>query len=69
MALRTRHVLVKAAQRVVGLVVIEFRNGADWLPAPRSMTVLTGYVQIAMRAVSTGGTLVRPARSRDEEKQ
>lgn len=65
MALRTRDILVKAAQRVVSLVVIEFRNSPDRLPAPRSVTVLTGSVQIAMWAMGTGGTLARPARKRD----
>ncbi len=64
MALRTRHILVQAAQRIVGLVVIEFRNGADRLPALRGVAVLTGNVQIAMGAMGTGGALDRPARKR-----
>ena len=68
-ALRTSHVLVKAAQRVTGAVVIKFGNGADRLPALRSVAVLAGNVQIAMRAIGTRGTLVRPTRNRDEEKQ
>jgi hypothetical protein len=63
-ALRTRHILVQAAQRITGPVVIEFRNGADRLPALCGVTVLTGEVQIAMGAMGTGGTLDRPARKR-----
>ena len=51
-ALRASHVLVKAAQRVMGAVVIKFGNGADRLPALRSVTVLAGNVQIAMRAMT-----------------
>jgi len=69
MALRTSHILVKSAQRVTGLVVIEFRNGADRLPALRGVTVLTGNVQIAMWAMRTGGALARPARKPAEKKQ
>src|SRR5271157_489272 len=59
MALRTRHILVHTPQRLTGLVVIEFRNGADRLPALRSVTVLTGNIQIAMGAMGTRGTLDR----------
>ena len=69
MALRTRHILVQTPQRITGLVVIEFRDGADRLPALRGVTVLTGNVQIAMWAMGTSGALVRPARKRAQEKQ
>ena len=44
MALRTRDILVKTAQRVTRLVVIEFGNGANRLPALSGVTVLTGNV-------------------------
>ena len=69
MALRTRHILVQTPQRITGLVVIEFRDGADRLPALPGVTVLTGNVQIAMWAMGTSGALVRPARKRAQEKQ
>ena len=49
-ALRTGNTLVHAAQRVAGLVVIEFRNGANRFPAADGVTVLTGDCQIAVRA-------------------
>ena len=51
MALDASHRLVHAAQRIFRLVVIEFRNGANWFPRARRVTVLTRYVQIAMRTV------------------
>src|SRR5437763_5280024 len=41
-ALRTAHILVKATERKLGLVMIEFGNRADRLPALRCMTILTG---------------------------
>jgi hypothetical protein len=63
-ALCARHVLVKAAQRVTGLVVIKFGKGADRLPAIRCVTVLAGNIQIAVWAMSSRGALVRPARKR-----
>jgi len=68
-ALRTGHILVKSAQRVVGLVVIEFGNGANRFPALGGVTVLTGNAQIAMWAMRAGGALARPARKRAEEKE
>jgi len=68
-ALRTRHILVQSAQRVMGLVVIEFRNRANRLPALCGVTVLTGNGQISVRTTRTCGTLVRPARKPTQEKQ
>lgn len=41
---------MKAAERKLGLVVIELGEGADRLPAFRRMTILTGKVQISVRA-------------------
>jgi hypothetical protein len=64
-ALRAPHILVKTAQRVVSMVVIEFRNSPDRPPALRGVTVLTGNVQTAMWAMRSGGALARPARKRD----
>ena len=66
-ALRTSHIPVHTAQRIAGLVVIEFRNRADRLPTLRCMTVLTGDVQIAVRTVGSG--LVRSARKRRQKKE
>jgi len=64
MALRAGHILVQAAQRVTGLVVIKLGNGANWLPALSGMTVLAGNIQIAMWAMGFGRALVRPAHER-----
>ena len=69
MALRAGHILVQAAQRVTGLVVIEFRNGANWLPALSGMAVLAGNIQIAVWAMGFGRALVRPAHERAQGKQ
>ena len=56
-ALNTSHILVHTAQRIMGLVVIELGNSADWLPALRGVTVLARNVQIAVRATSARGAL------------
>ena len=69
MALSAGHILVQAAQRVTGLVVIEFRNGANWLPALSGMAVLAGNIQIAVWAMGFGRALVRPAHERAQGKQ
>lgn len=53
----TTHAHVKAAQRIFRLVVIEFRNGADRLPANRGVAVLARDRQIAVR--TAGHSLVR----------
>lgn len=65
-ALRTRHILVKSAQRIVGLIVIEFRNGANRFPPLCRVTVLARNVQIAVGATRAVGALVRPARKQAE---
>jgi hypothetical protein len=64
MALRTGDVLVHSPQRIMSLIVIKFRNGADRFPAIRGVAILAGYVQIAMRAVGSRSILIRPARER-----
>ena len=56
-ALRATDALVKAAQWILGLVVIKLGNGADRLPSDRRMTVLAGNGQVAVRAA--GNSLVR----------
>jgi len=49
MARDALHLLVHAAKRIIGLVVVELGNGADGPPTRRSVTVLTGYCQRAVR--------------------
>jgi hypothetical protein len=44
------HGRVHPAQWILGLVVIEFRDGADRFPGVRGVAVLAGYVQASMRA-------------------
>ena len=58
-----------AAQGVAGLVVIEFRNGADWFPTQCGMAVLAGNVQIAVRATGGGVNLPLPGRRSTHRQQ
>lgn len=48
--------LVHAKQRVAGLVVIEIRQGTNWLPTHAGVTCLTGHIEIAVR--TSGGGLI-----------
>ena len=64
MALRARDVLVKAAQWITSLIMIEFWNGADRLPAVRGVTVLAGNIKIAVWTISSRRALVCPASQR-----
>ena len=48
-ALLAGHVLVHATQRIFGLVMIEFRDAANGLPAAEGMAVLARNIQRAMR--------------------
>ena len=50
MAVRACHPLVQAAERKLGLVVIELRHRADLLPSVHGVAVLAGDVQISVRA-------------------
>ncbi len=50
MALGAGYRLVHAPQRKAGLVVVELRHSADWLPTNRRMAVLARNVQAAVRA-------------------
>ena len=52
--LGTRHGLVHSAERVLGLVVIEFRLGPDGLPSHGRVAVLAGNVQCAVGAAAIG---------------
>ena len=53
----TTHRLMHAAQRIFRLVVVEFRNAADWSPGGRCVAVLTGNAQVAVWAVRASGNL------------
>jgi len=54
MALRAGNTLVQTAQRVLGCVVIEFRNRPNGLPPHRGMTILAGNAQAAVRTTRHG---------------
>ena len=56
-ALRAADAFVHPAERVLGCVVIEFRNGADRLPTAQGMAVLTGDAEASVRATRGRGTL------------
>jgi hypothetical protein len=55
--LRAGNGLMHPAQRILCLVVIEFRNSPDWFPPGRCVTVLTGDVQISVWTVRAAGSL------------
>ena len=55
------HVLVHAAQRILGLVVIEFRDSADRLPPNRGVAVLARNVQVSVRTPCLRKALVLSA--------
>jgi hypothetical protein len=46
--LRATHRLMHTAQRIFRLVVIEFRNSADWFPCDRCVAVLARNAQVAV---------------------
>lgn len=50
-ALRAGHCLVHAAQRISGLIVVEFRNSTDRTPGCCRVAVLTGHIQAPVRTV------------------
>jgi hypothetical protein len=52
-ALRAWHLFMHTAERIPGLIVVEFRNCADRPPAQSRMAILTGYGERAVRI--TGG--------------
>lgn len=56
-ALNTAHAFVHAAQRILGGVVIEFRNCADRLPSAERVTVLARNVETSVRAARSRGRL------------
>jgi hypothetical protein len=48
MTLSAAYRLVHAAQSIFRLVVIEFRNAADWFPSRRCVAVLARDAQVAV---------------------
>jgi hypothetical protein len=54
---RAGHRSVHSAQRITSLIVIEFRDGTDWLPAVGRVAVLAGNRQIAVRTTRAFGGL------------
>ena len=63
------HGRVHAAERIARLIVIELGNGADRLPAIRSVAILARYGQIAVRAARAfGGLRVRAYRESGKHK-
>ena len=68
-ALRARHILVQAPQRVASLVVIELGDGADRLPALGSVAILTWNIQIAVRTARAGMALRLPTHGEPRKQQ
>ena len=60
------HFFVHSAQRVVGLIVVEFRNGANRAPGFRCVAILAGN---GKRAVRTLRVALLREKSRDEQNQ
>ena len=62
-ALDARHRPVHAAQRILRLIVIEFRNRPNRLPRVRRVAILTGNVQVSVRTMRSLGNLREPPHS------
>ena len=62
------HGSVHATQRIARLIMIEFRNSADWLPATRGVAVLAGNSQVSVGTMSAVGSLCSRA-SREQGKR
>jgi len=56
-ALNATHAFVHAAQRILGCVVIEFRNCADRFPSAERVTVLTRNAEASVRTTRGRGRL------------
>jgi hypothetical protein len=56
-ALRALHLFVHAAKRILGLVVVELRHGADGTPTRGAVTVLTRNCKWPVR--TSGGLTLR----------
>ena len=71
-ALNAAHAFVHAAQRVLGGVVIEFRNGADRFPSAERVTVLARNAEASVRTTRSRGRLRlsdRQRRGRENRKR
>ena len=66
-ARRAGHAHVHAAQRILGLIVIEFRNGANGPPTLGRMAVGAGDTEAAVRTLRRSGALGLSARMRRGE--
>jgi hypothetical protein len=53
-ATRADHLFVQTTERILGFVVVEFRNGSDWAPSSGGMAILAGNCQWSVR---TSGSL------------
>ena len=62
-ALRASHGLMHTAQRISGLIMVEFRNGTDRTPGRCRVAVLARYVQVLVRTVCSCCSLCSRARS------
>ena len=51
-ATRARHLLMQAPQRILGLVVVEFRDGTDRTPSGGGMAIFAGNRQRSVRTSS-----------------
>lgn len=69
MTLSTGYGLMHAAQWIAGLVVIKFGDSADRLPRTRRMAVLTGHIEVSVRAVRHPIGNLRPTRCRRNGKR
>ena len=59
-ALRASHAFVQPAQGIFGGVVVEFRDGADGLPAADSVAILTRNAETTVGTSRIGGRLRLP---------
>ena len=62
-ALRAGDCAMHAAQRISGLIVIEFRNGTNRPPGCRRVAVLAWHIQVPVRTVGSSSILRLRARS------
>ena len=63
----TSHSHVHAAQRILSLIMVEFRDRADRFPALRRMAVLAGNIEIAVGTLRRGDSGRLTARHRSGE--
>ena len=61
------HGLMHTEQRITCLIVVEFGNRSNGLPGICSMAVLTGDIQVSVRAMRAGGGLCGHAGGKRQE--